>query len=112
MPDSGLHLELLHRIGLSPREALAAATSHYADVYGWPDVGRIEPGRVATCCFSTPIHERTSPPSTTSTSSCSKGRSRVLLPGVGHWTEQEAPTEVNRLMVDFLGSAGGNSAAK
>jgi imidazolonepropionase-like amidohydrolase len=38
---------LLHRIGLSPREALAAATSNYADVYGWHDVGRIEPGRVA-----------------------------------------------------------------
>jgi hypothetical protein len=49
MPGSGLHLELtlLHRIGLSPREALAAATSNYADVYGWRDVGRIEPGRVA-----------------------------------------------------------------
>jgi hypothetical protein len=49
LPGSGLHLELtlLHRIGLSPREALAAATSNYADVYGWHDVGRIEPGRVA-----------------------------------------------------------------
>jgi hypothetical protein len=49
MPGSGLHVELtlLHRIGLSPREALAAATSNYADVYGWRDVGRIEPGRVA-----------------------------------------------------------------
>jgi hypothetical protein len=49
MPGSGLHLEmkLLHRIGLSPREALAAASSNYADVYGWQDVGRIEPGRVA-----------------------------------------------------------------
>jgi amidohydrolase family protein len=49
MPGSGLHLELvlLHRIGLSPREALAAATSNYADVYGWAEVGRIEPGRVA-----------------------------------------------------------------
>jgi pimeloyl-ACP methyl ester carboxylesterase len=30
---------------------------------------------------------------------------KVLLPGVGHWTEQEAPTEVNRLMVDFLAIA-------
>ena len=29
---------------------------------------------------------------------------KVLLPGVGHWTEQGAPTEVNRLMVDFLRS--------
>ena len=49
MPGSGLHLELtlLHRIGFSPREALAAATSNYADVYGWRDVGRIEPRRAA-----------------------------------------------------------------
>jgi len=49
MPGSGLHLEiaLLHRIGLSPREALAAATSNFADVYGWRDVGRIESGRTA-----------------------------------------------------------------
>jgi imidazolonepropionase-like amidohydrolase len=49
LPGSGLHLELalLHRIGLSPREAIAAATSNFADIYGWRDVGRIEPGRVA-----------------------------------------------------------------
>jgi Amidohydrolase family len=49
MPGSGLHLELtlLHRIGLSPREAIAAATSNFADIYGWRDIGRIEPGRVA-----------------------------------------------------------------
>jgi imidazolonepropionase-like amidohydrolase len=49
MPGSGLHLELamLHRIGLSPREAIAASTSNYADIFGWRDVGRIEPGRVA-----------------------------------------------------------------
>jgi Amidohydrolase family len=49
MPGSGMHLELalLHRIGLSPREAIAAATTNYADVYGWRDVGRIEAGRVA-----------------------------------------------------------------
>lgn len=37
---------------------------------------------------------------------------KVLLPGVGRWTEQEAPTEVNRLMVDFLGSMDGKSVAK
>jgi imidazolonepropionase-like amidohydrolase len=49
MPGSGMHLELalLHRIGLSPREAIAAATTNYADVYGWQDVGRIEAGRGA-----------------------------------------------------------------
>lgn len=60
MPGSGFHLELtlLHRFGLSPREALAAAT--YADVYGWRDVGRIEPSNPAvsqTCYSSTPIRE-------------------------------------------------------
>ena len=27
---------------------------------------------------------------------------KVLLPGVGHWTEQEAPADVNRLMIEFL----------
>lgn len=27
---------------------------------------------------------------------------KVLLPGVGHWTEQESPVEVNRLIVEFL----------
>jgi hypothetical protein len=49
MPGSGLHLELslLHRIGLSPREAIAAATSNFADIYGWRDIGRIESGRDA-----------------------------------------------------------------
>jgi hypothetical protein len=49
MPGSGMQLELalLHRIGLTPREALAAATGNYAELYGWPDVGRVEPGRGA-----------------------------------------------------------------
>jgi pimeloyl-ACP methyl ester carboxylesterase len=27
---------------------------------------------------------------------------KVLLPGVGHWTEQEAPQEVNHLIIEFL----------
>jgi imidazolonepropionase-like amidohydrolase len=26
---------------------IAAATSNFADIYGWRDIGRIEPGRVA-----------------------------------------------------------------
>ena len=26
----------------------------------------------------------------------------VLLPGVGHWTQQERPREVNRLLIEFL----------
>lgn len=29
---------------------------------------------------------------------------KVLLPGVGHWTEQEAPAEVTRLFLEFLKS--------
>jgi pimeloyl-ACP methyl ester carboxylesterase len=29
-------------------------------------------------------------------------RKNVLLPGVGHWTQQESPGEVNRLLIDFL----------
>lgn len=27
---------------------------------------------------------------------------KVILPGVGHWTQQERPEEVNRLLVEFL----------
>jgi pimeloyl-ACP methyl ester carboxylesterase len=37
---------------------------------------------------------------------------KVLLPGVGHWTEQEAPAEVNRLILEFLHSVDGKAAAK
>jgi pimeloyl-ACP methyl ester carboxylesterase len=29
-------------------------------------------------------------------------RKNVLLPGVGHWTQQERPEEVNRLLIEFL----------
>jgi pimeloyl-ACP methyl ester carboxylesterase len=29
-------------------------------------------------------------------------RQRVLLPGAGHWIQQEQPEELNRLLVDFL----------
>jgi pimeloyl-ACP methyl ester carboxylesterase len=31
-------------------------------------------------------------------------KKNVLLPGVGHWTQQESPDEVNRLLVEFLKS--------
>ena len=31
-------------------------------------------------------------------------RKTVLLPGCGHWTQQECPAEVNRELVEFLGS--------
>ena len=29
-------------------------------------------------------------------------RGKILLPGIGHWTQQESPTEINRLIIDFL----------
>ncbi|MEO5866912.1 MAG: amidohydrolase family protein [Sphingomonas sp.] len=49
MPGSGLHVELrlLQKIGLSPREALAAATGNYATLPGWRDRGLIATGRRA-----------------------------------------------------------------
>lgn len=49
MPGISLHteLEMLVRIGLSPREALAAATNNYAIQFGWSELGQIAPGRRA-----------------------------------------------------------------
>lgn len=49
MPGGGLHdeLQLLQQIGLTSREALAAATSNYADAFRLTDRGRIEVGRRA-----------------------------------------------------------------
>jgi hypothetical protein len=46
LPGWGEHREmaLLVRAGLTPREAIAAATGNYAALYGWKDVGRIAPG--------------------------------------------------------------------
>jgi hypothetical protein len=40
-------LELLVRLGLSPREALAAATNNYALQFGWNELGQITAGRRA-----------------------------------------------------------------
>jgi pimeloyl-ACP methyl ester carboxylesterase len=31
-------------------------------------------------------------------------RSSIMLPGCGHWTQQERPNEVNKAMIDFLRS--------
>ena len=49
MPGISMHteLELLVRLGLSPREALAAATNNYAIQFGWDELGQIVPGRRA-----------------------------------------------------------------
>jgi len=29
-------------------------------------------------------------------------RKKVLLPGARHWIQQERPTEVNKLLIEFL----------
>ena len=49
MPGISMHteLELLVRLGLSPREALAAATHNYASQFSWYELGQIAPGRRA-----------------------------------------------------------------
>jgi imidazolonepropionase-like amidohydrolase len=49
MPGISLHteLEMLVRLGLTPREALAAATNNYALQFGWNELGQITPGRRA-----------------------------------------------------------------
>ena len=31
-------------------------------------------------------------------------RGQIMLPGCGHWTQQERPVEVNRAMIEFLRS--------
>ena len=49
MPGISTHteLELLVRLGLTPREALAAATSNYSEQFGWHELGLVEAGRRA-----------------------------------------------------------------
>jgi hypothetical protein len=49
LPGIGMHteLELLVRLGLSPREALAAATGNYSLQFGWNELGLIAPDRRA-----------------------------------------------------------------
>lgn len=49
MPGLSMHteLEMLVRLGLSPREALAAATNNYALQFGWTELGQIAAGRRA-----------------------------------------------------------------
>jgi hypothetical protein len=49
MPGISMHteLELLVRLGLTPREALAAATSNYSERFGWHELGLVGAGRRA-----------------------------------------------------------------
>ena len=46
LPGISLHteLELLTRIGLTPRQALAAATSNLGELFGWCQVGQVRAG--------------------------------------------------------------------
>jgi hypothetical protein len=48
-PGISLHVELvlLVRLGLTPREAIAAATNNYALQFNWTELGEIAPGRRA-----------------------------------------------------------------
>jgi Amidohydrolase family len=48
-PGISMHteLELMVRLGLTPREALAAATGNYATQFNWNELGLIAPGRRA-----------------------------------------------------------------
>jgi hypothetical protein len=49
LPGISMHteLELLVRLGLSPREVLASATNNYSLQFGWNELGLITPGRRA-----------------------------------------------------------------
>ena len=49
--ENAYELEMLVEAGLSTREALVAATRGAAEGIGFPDVGRIEPGRYADLVF-------------------------------------------------------------
>jgi imidazolonepropionase-like amidohydrolase len=46
MPGISLHteLQLLTRIGLTPRQALAAATSNLGELFGWSQIGQVKAG--------------------------------------------------------------------
>jgi imidazolonepropionase-like amidohydrolase len=49
MPGISLHVELklLHKIGLSNRQVIAAATSNFARAFGWNHTGQMKPGCTA-----------------------------------------------------------------
>jgi len=46
LPGISLHteLKLLTRVGLTPREAIAAATSNFGELFGWKNVGQAKVG--------------------------------------------------------------------
>jgi pimeloyl-ACP methyl ester carboxylesterase len=48
-------------------------------------VGKMQPGRFEMAGAFTPNLKK-----------------QVILPGVGHWTQQERPAEVNQLLIEFL----------
>ena len=40
-------MKCLVEIGLTPRQAIAAATNNFSEVYGWNEMGQIAAGRIA-----------------------------------------------------------------
>src|SRR6185295_13452051 len=46
IPGVSLHteLELLTRLGLPPRQTLAAATSNFGEIFGWKNIGQVKAG--------------------------------------------------------------------
>jgi imidazolonepropionase-like amidohydrolase len=46
LPGISLHteLKLLCRIGSTPRQALAAATSNFGEIFGWKKIGQVKAG--------------------------------------------------------------------
>jgi Amidohydrolase family len=78
-------LALLVRAGLSPAQALAAATSVPARLFGLTDRAGSPPGCAATCCSSTETRARTSPRPATSP------RSGVTAPGCSASRSQPRP---------------------
>lgn len=49
------------------------------------------------------VYQRTGTFETMQQSACTRMRGVHLLQGAGHWVQQEQPTEVNRLVLQFLG---------
>jgi len=82
MPGISLHteLELLVRLGLSPREALAAASNNYALQFGWTELGQIAPRRRADILVVDGDRPSISGTSAASPSSSSRATSSTAMP--------------------------------
>jgi hypothetical protein len=78
MPGISMHteLEMLVRLGLSPREALAAATNNYAEQFTGPNWARSPQAAAPTSSSST-----ATPRSTSGTPAASNRSGSLLLDG-------------------------------